>query len=388
MRIEDGVGYFEITGFYGRRIRITAGGESVPLEIKQDDLENVVIDLSPARRRDVVLVFSVPPDAPLDGVVGFNYHEEGTRGFLSGRAEIVDGQALCRVPVPCRFMYNIGYYQGKRPVGYWFAKSDPIEIPAGDGPFVIEVPVYPAGAICGQVLGPDGSVASDASVSLLLARKPDFVGPELNDITSALTSGALDRGRFNATPLPLGGEYALVANLGNYYYLTGPLRLDEANPVIEIDIHLGHGVTLTGYLIDADGMPAQDPIQLAISVHGGATGRSSRTDAITPDENGVFAIENVNPELNGKYFIHVNAPGYRPVRQEILDIHAPVEIRLEKGLRLTGVVIDDATGWPVPGAEVYAYASRTRDGILASELLEAENKTNQRGEFVFSNMTT
>ena len=386
--VADGVGTFEIRNFLGQTVTLTAGDERVKVEVETDDLENVVIDLSPEKKREIILTFNVPADAPaIDGGVHIRYQEQGARASLPGRAEITDGRASCRLPVPCRFTYGVDYYQGKRPVGYWFREADPIEIPAGHEPFIIEVPLYPAGAICGQVLGPDGSVANDARIALLVAKTPGFVGSGLNDISNALAGSNLDRGRFNATPLPLGGKYALVANLGNYYHLTEALSLDEAHPVVETDIRLGRGITLTGSLLDADGTPARDPVQLGVSVHSGESGRSSQEAAIIPDENGAFAIENVNPDLDGKYFMHVNVrPGYRPVRHEIEDVRRPVALRLERAMRLTGIVLDDASGRPVPGAEVYAYASRNDSGAYQYEMLEAEAVTNERGEFVFSNM--
>jgi hypothetical protein len=44
----------------------------------------------------------------------------------------------------------------------------------GADPYVVEVPVFPAGAIYGRILRPDGSVAQNARAGLLIARKPDI----------------------------------------------------------------------------------------------------------------------------------------------------------------------------------------------------------------------
>ena len=67
-------------------------------------------------------------------------------------------------------------------------------------------------------------------------------------------------------------------------------------------------------------------------------------------------------------------------------MHRPVTIQLEKGLRATGKIIDETTGWPVPGVKVGAYCVETIDGKVQSEHLDAEGRTNNKGEFVFSNM--
>ncbi|MHC4568062.1 MAG: peptidase associated/transthyretin-like domain-containing protein, partial [Planctomycetota bacterium] len=95
----------------------------------------------------------------------------------------------------------------------------------------------------------------------------------------------------------------------------------------------------------------------------------------------------VNPDFTGEYYIRaIVAPGYRPVRKEVKDLHRPITIQLEKGLRATGIVIDKKTGWPVPGVKVSAYFVGTVGGKVQSEFLDAEGRTNNKGEFVFSNM--
>ncbi len=389
--IENGVGHFEIRDFYGQRVIIYAGGQRLTVEVEEYDWDNVVIDLTPVEKviREVVLVFKTPPDAPpLQGGVRIDHIQEGQRGYKPGWLEVVDGRAQCEVPVPCRFKYNIDYYHGVRPVGYWFAEAEPMEIAKGEGPLTIEVPVHPAGAIYGRILQPDGSVATDATASLVVAKRPDIVGKGLHDLNSALHGGGTDRGRFNATPLPLGGHYGIIARQGNYFHATKPLLLDEAHQIVEHDIQLAEGVPLTGRLIDLDGTAARDLVKLNISVRLGDEGNwSTETTEIRPDERGRFIFANVNPRFGGRHRLNVTVrPGYRPVKHKVEDVTRPVVIRLEKGKRLTGVVIDDATGLPVPDAEVYAYWHAGRGDTYEFESLEAEGATNQRGEFVFSNM--
>ncbi len=386
IRIDNGVGHFEITGFHGQTVDIAAGGKNVTVDVEEDDLNNVVIELPPESKimREVVLVFKVPADSPaIQGGVRMDYVPEGERGYKPNWMEIADGQARCEVLVPCRYKYSVDYYQGKRPVGYWFKEADPIEISIGDEPFVIDVPVHPAGAIYGRVLQPDGMVATNALVSLIVAKRPEVVGTGLHELGSALNGPGTDRGRFNATPLPLGGEYGLVAHANNNFRVVEPLLLDRTNPIIERDIQLVQGVTLTGRLLDFDGAPARDTVQLHVSVKLGDHSWGTQGTEIRPDESGSFAFDNLNPDFQGQYFVHVSVqPGYRPVRHEVTDVTNPVVIRLEQAERLRGVVIDEATGWPIPDAEVHAYYSDSG----AYENLKAERKTDERGEFVFSNM--
>ncbi len=387
VRIEDGVGHFEIADFYGQTVRIIAGGQRVSVDVERDDLGNVTLALQPLSDtvRQVVLNFNAPTDSPpIQGSVRIDYVPEGERGYKPDWIEIAGGQARCEVPVPCRFKYSIDYYRGMRPVGYWFDESEPVEIPVADEPFAIEVPIHPAGAIYGRVLLPDGTVAADASAYLMVAEKPEVVGTATYGLGNALHGPGMDRGRFNATPLPLGGEYVIVAYAGNRFRVTEPLRLDAADPIIERDIQLVEGVTLTGRLLDADGRPARDLVRLGVSVKKGRHNWGTRRSEIRPDENGYFAFENLDPDFEGRYIIYVSVrPGYQPVEYEVRDVEKSVIIQLETFERLTGVVIDAETGWPVPGAEVEA---RYEEGGLR-RALEAEGRTNERGEFVFNNMT-
>jgi len=393
--IEDGVGYFEIEGFHGQHVEITAGntragGKSISVDVENDDLDNVVIDLATGDdlKREVVMVFKVPEGSPaMQGGVRTDHVMEGENGYRPGWTDIVDSEARCEVRVPCRFKYQVDYYHGKRPVGYWFKESKDVEIPAGEEPFVIEVPVHPAGAIYGTILRSDGRAATNAGASLIVAKKPEVAGEGLNDLNAALHGGGIDKGTFNATPLPLGGKYAIVAYEGNYFQLTGIFVLDEKNQIIEHDIQFSEAVALKGRLIDIDGTPARDNVKLTASAKAGESSWSTDREEIRPDENGGFCFENVNPDFAGKHFVKVSVgPGYRPVKLEVEDVTRPLVIQLEKGKLLRGVVIDDATGWPVPKAQVYAYYHAKKGDTYEYENLEAQSSTNERGEFVFSNM--
>jgi len=142
-------------------------------------------------------------------------------------------------------------------------------------------------------------------------------------------------------------------------------------------------------LLDADGTPARNEVALHVSVKRGEHSWGASGAQIQPDEMGRFVFKNVDPGPAGTCSVQViGRTGYRPARQEITNLHAPVVIRLEKGLSVTGTVIDDVTGWPVPGAEVYAFAVDDPGGQISRhwEMLEADGQTDQQGRFVFSNM--
>lgn len=394
--IRDGVGHFEISDFWGQTVTLSAGMEQVRLDVEQDRLDDVVIDLRPSARRQVVLRFQVPQGAPpITGSVRIDYITERARQQKQAMTpewlDITDNQASCEIPVPSQFKYCIDFRQGKRPVGYWFNEILPINIEPGEEPFAIDLPVYPAGAIYGTVFRSDGSVAEAARAALVVARKPDIEGGQavsLSNLFGALDSG-LDRGTFNATPLPLGGKYAIVAYEDNAFAMSDAYSLDEKNPIVNANLTLPQGADIEGRLLDPNGIPAHNEVALEFSVKNGEHSWGRSGVQVQPDQTGRFAFENVNPGPAGMCFIRViGGRGYRPARREVKDLRSPVVIQLEKGRRVTGTVIDDTTGWPVPGVEVYAQSADGPQGGYRrdAELLEADGRTDPQGRFTFSNM--
>jgi hypothetical protein len=387
--IKDGVGYFEIENCWGQRVNIWAGGEQVSVDVDDGPLDDVVIELKTAdeEMRQVILRFQAPQGSPpVQGGVRIDYCRPGDSGMRPGWLDIEDGRAQCEIPTPGRFKYGIDYHQGMRPVGYWFERVKAVDVPAGDEPFIIDVPVHPAGAIYGRVFRADDSPARNVSMSLIVANKPETLKSS-HDLSAAPQSKSPDRSRFNASPLPLNGQYVIVVRDRNFLSATEPILINEANPIRERNIRFGRGVTLSGRLLDVDGGPAVTAVALEVSLKCGDTSWGTDCRQVTPDPDGTFAFASVNPDFTGEYYIRaIVAPGYRPVRKEVKDLHRPITIQLEKGLRATGIVIDKKTGWPVPGVKVSAYFVGTVGGKVQSEFLDAEGRTNNKGEFVFSNM--
>ena len=108
-----------------------------------------------------------------------------------------------------------------------------------------------------------------------------------------------------------------------------------------------------------------------------------------PDKDGRFVFENVNPGPGDSCEVYVfGQAGFRPAKQDVQDLTEPVIIPLERGHRVTGAVVDQTTGKPVPGLEVYAHSAKNAQGDYDNrwELLDADAKTNAQGQVEFSNM--
>ncbi len=388
--IEDGVGYFQIDDCWGQSVNIQAGGKSVSVNLDDDSPNDVVIELEDGQvnMREVVLNFITPEGyPPVQGGVRIDYVEPHENGYHPDWLEIQDNQASYKVPVPCKFKYKIDFNQGKKPVGYWFNEKE-VEITAGDKPFNIEIPAHPAGVMYGNIIKPDGSFAERGKGFLFIVTKPEIITSPFA-FNDAFNNDIIEEGKYNVSPLPLDGQYQLVVYSGNSFAIVDPVTLNRANPIVEKNVQLAKGITLKGRLLDADGTPVRDYIKLNVSLAIAGHSWGTTLDQIKPDINGRFSIENVNPDFEGKYSIEVNVRnGYRPKRQEIEDPSKPVTIQLEKGLRSTGIILDEETGWPIPGVEVRAYRVYENDSSkVFSDNIEAESPTNDKGEFVFSNMS-
>jgi len=388
-------------------VYLSAGEERVYVRPQQDSLDDVVLELIRPVLRPVVLRFKAPPGAPpVTGNVHVDYTSDRDRQHRQGAnwelLAIRNGEARCEVPVPGWFSYSINnrYGRDERPVGYWFPEARSMRIAAGQDPCLIEVPVCPAGAIYGKILGPGGSVALTARENLFLVNReilkqepPKFLGHLFKGCSTCMMDYGEQRGTFKVTPLPLGGDYVVVAWDGNRSAASRLIHLDEKHPVIEVNLQLLQGVTVTGQLVDAEGHPVRLPVTFfgepAASLLNDGDCAGSQVD---PDENGRFVFENVNPGPTGICGLSVwPRSNYQyVVLHRIKDLRSPVTIRLQKGLRLHGTVIDDATGWPVPNVLLYAFSAPEGEDQTYEQTplrLPPEGPTNQRGEFVFSNLS-
>lgn len=391
--IQDGVGTFETDKIWGQTVTLKAAYQEIELKPQQDRLDNIVIDLKQATR-EVILQFDIPADMPpIQGQVRIDRVKERVGGHLHSHEPdfptITDNQVTFTSIAPGQFSYGMARYK-KMPVGYWFEDGRMIDVPIGSEPLVIHVPVYPAGAIYGSIFRPDGTVAKKAKASLRVVKQPDFMKSGLGDLLNLL-SNRTNLGTYNATPLPLGGTYAIMAYEGYSFAITEPFTLDQANPTIEVNLQLSQGVNVTGRLLDEHGQPATNPVSLHVSVKRGEVSSGLGGAEIEPDADGRFVFENVNPGPGGECVIRViGQSGYRPVKRTLQDLTQPVILKLELGYHVSGTVIDQATGWPVPGVEVYAMSVKDRQGdfMRNSELLEADAVTDASGHFEFTNMDT
>ncbi len=382
VEIRDGTGYFEIRNLWEGILKIQAAHVQKQLDI-DDPIEGIVIDLQPESApeelptRTVIFRFDIPEGAaPPSGSLRAGYlKKDFEHNFLEMKLiPIEDGEAKLEVPVPGKT-----FYRPDATVGYWFKEGEHIDVPEGDSPFIVDIHAVPAGSCYGRVLLTNGEPALDISITPTIAEKSPFMEHAILDIQSLRTS-AVD-GTFNASPLPLGGKYAIVAHIKNRYAVSEPFLLTNKEPTQEVTLQFVEGVSVTGRVTDTEGNPIS-----TIELHPGYSSPYHHSFGFVnlfTDNEGRFKLENLNPDVPGHYTLRIPCrKDYRPKHIEFETSDSPLTIRLEKGYTVEGKVIEAESGYPVPGVEVYAIASPYDNMPTA----EAESTTNEDGFFRFSNL--
>jgi hypothetical protein len=137
-------------------------------------------------------------------------------------------------------------------------------------------------------------------------------------------------------------------------------------------------------ILDENGKPKPSvPVRFDFDLQ---NGHGFSRQARYTDIEGKVVIDRFNPKVPGIYRVVVkDVPGYRPLTKDVENFDEPLEIKLERGKVVKGNVIDDETGWPIPGAEVYALPT---DFSIPepTTYLDADNVTDEQGRFKFSTM--
>ncbi len=392
-KIRDGAAHFEISRLWSGEVDIVACDKRNLLFVDEQPLDNVVIDLhakADEKKRAVELHLQTPKGCPQPtGQFCFSYTMAGGPEPWPGdqhRAEIREGLVKFEVPVPARVKYGGNQWRGYV-IGDGFENHQ--DIPDGNGPLVIKVPVKPAGVIHGKVLGPDNEPlrgrspdpfrGSGTSVEIIAVRGRW----ELRQFDSDFRwFGQLDedKGTFLSGPLALGHKYLVIVHRDQSFVMSDEIRLDAAVPTHQVELKVVEGVTVEGQVLTPEGAPATG-IGVRISCCPRSGHDSFGASEVHTDREGRFRLPHVNPGISGTYSISVQAPGHRPIDQDLKIDGKPLVFRLKKGLTVRGVIVDNDSGYPVEGARIYA-----RGVGIGSDTVYAEESSNGRGEFEITGM--
>jgi hypothetical protein len=392
VEVHDGEGYFEITDISGNRVSIGSGSYRTSLDIENELPEEVLIDLTdPAtetgqeyKNREIIVKFDYPKGAPApQGKLILKYidPEFATNTYKNREITIENGYGRIEIPTPGKVAYdNSGI------AGYWFDEKSEIKIPYAEDPCTITITAVPAGSIYGEVFEHDGSKAKNVLVGIVVSKKSPLMGESpFLDVDGKNSAGDSDiDARYVISPLPLGGKYVIVAHTGDLYMVSEQVELDETRPIRKLDMTLPEGRTLELRILDENGKPKPSvPVRFDFDLQ---NGHGFSRQARYTDIEGKVVIDRFNPKVPGIYRVVVkDVPGYRSLTKDVENFDEPLEIKLERGKVVKGNVIDDETGWPIPGAEVYALPT---DFSIPepTTYLDADNVTDEQGRFKFSTM--
>ena len=288
--------------------------------------EDLVLELDPSQpKRKVVVRFDLPRTSPPPtGTIIANYtDDDGSR--RDHTIKIDAPEVTLETPVP-----NTIDIRSTGLAGYYFKPRTGIPISAGKEPATIDLQVSPAGAIYGAWSQPDGFAPTESS-SVEINQTDNLTGDD--HVAGTVDSIPLGSGsggaRFIATPLPFGRDYVILVHLNQTWVATGPLHIDEKNPVPNLKITIPEGVTVRRHVIDSDGNPVagfrfqffyKTPWNTWYWVPSPPT-----------DENGLLVIPHVNPKCPGGYQLREDDDAkYKPAQLDLDPAKPDEEIRLAR----------------------------------------------------------
>ncbi len=396
IEVDGDEAHFEIPDLWPGTIKVEAGLQTFTRDLKPGDnaLEITLTDpppsavatkelLEPLPERVVDITFEIPENHPLPSgslkTVLSLKQPEGGFDYEDRQLSLEQGKAQVTVPVGSTVRVEPDDF-----TGYWFRTHYERDIPDGERPLPIHLACFPAGAIYGSVTESNGDPARGIMISIVECERATGrpnTGLDL-EIKSSSSSSDITK-QYTATPLPIGGTYMIVVHRNTTYALSKQIKITPENPIVRADITLQPGLTVRGRILRPDGSPAKG-LRYTHSFSAHATHGFSSGENFT-DRLGRFEFTDVVPDIGLSYGIEVHHnPGYQKQEIRYQPDGTELEIVLEAGRSYQGTVVDQETGWPIPGAEVYALPhpySRSRTGHI-----DADEKTDGKGTFQFTTL--
>lgn len=222
-----------------------------------------------------------------------------------------------------------------------------------------------AGAISGTVTDRNGTPLGGVEVT---ARDGDVEAG-----TTTPTSGEVGTFAFNDLETP--GTYLLTFELDGFASETQGVQLGPGESVAGLTVVLSDATgVITGQASSSDGSPLGG---VTVTVSGG--GQTLSTDTLTSGAVGSFRLAGL--PLPGVYSVSFDIDGFtRETVQVSLGAETPEAtanaVLTSSVGRITGQVLDDATGDPIAGAEV-----EVSDGSTVRQTTSASAPAAQQGRF-------
>lgn len=259
-----------------------------------------------------------------------------------------------------------GFLPGRAEVDWVAAANGEVRIVLGPG----HRPLGPRAPIAGRVVARGGGPLPGA---LVVAERERRFGA---DGLPAAQAVAGPDGRFELAELDP-GRYRVTARAEG----RAPGSVSRVFPgAKDVVVELGAGGRLRGCVREAAGGPVA-PFTLVVHARRSALELDPQRRVSVIDPSGCFALDDLAP---GPASVIALAPGLAPSERADVEIPAPggeavVDLVLEPGGRLHGVVTDEATGAPLAGARVGVEGSP--EGAASAFPVLADAVTGPDGRF-------
>jgi beta-lactamase regulating signal transducer with metallopeptidase domain len=377
LEVRDGVGYFQFTNRIAGPVTISGGGRKFK-RVVDAPVGDWLLDLSqpapanaPLPTREVLFRFEHASGVPPRGTVEVSIPtgtDQNQPTVRDQEMEIRDGEVRAEMAIGGRTSIR-----PRKTIGYWFKDLfSSVVVTNGDGPMVIEIPTVPAGVIYAKARLPDGTAAHEVFFSTL----------ELKPSPQRGSHGSLEGGVISSTakwvsgPLPLGGTYQIVGQRGNSFCLSEPIALTEEEPTAEVELQFAAPRTMECRAVNTARQAVRDAeVEGLFSLPGHGYGLPSQM----ADDNGQFRIADVTPGV-GEYKVQVKAPGLRAEWVKLDFARDLNTIRLQPGLKITGQLVEEGTGYIIPDAEIRFFDSTTNN------FPSVATRTDDKGRFEFNTL--
>ena len=377
--VVDGKAKFELKNVLPGVYRIR--GNEIKVTESMDDVAIVVPseaeDANRTVARNVRLKFkSGAGVAAFRGRISVFSRQEHSDVHFGRPVDVVDGVAEFEVNAPTKL--NVELMDAP---GFLFddgLRKTNLMVDVGEGDLEENVEVFPAGSVVGQIKVAERREGAWLGVfGYMDSRCAGGVR------TSSVSDECDADGKFHLANVPYGATFRLKARHGAFCQLIESIDVSEQTPLVEKQITLEDGPVLRGTIIDSEGKPfAQQPISLRLLL--GDKDNHFEIGSVLTNRDGEFDFGPVNSKL-GTHFVEIRTERtHAQTFVAVEEFDSPLNITLAPGLIIEGRLIDDETGEPIAGAEVYAMPSKFR--LDAIHGYEAEGKTDENGIFEFTNL--
>ncbi|WP_165249785.1 carboxypeptidase-like regulatory domain-containing protein [Paludisphaera soli] len=250
--------------------------------------------------------------------------------------------------------------------GLWTAPTR-IDPAPGGGDRSVEVRVFAAGSIVGQVVDADGRPVGEGTTVLAefdpawvaTMHQPGPTGP--GGFASFVRSSpyappeptATDAsGRFTIAAWPLDVPCRVTVERGRFRTHAETVRLDDGTPRYEMEISLPKTASAQVRLVDPEGRPIPGEtafVRLDRPAEGTRTWPYGETDA-----DGRIRIDDLALGEPGYTLRFAFEADYGPINAPLTPGGPALEVRAERGRTLEGRVVEAVSGWPIPGVRFSA----------------------------------